>query len=90
MHSALDLLRKEAQSYTPKVPLEAVDDANGGIMEADSAGSLPRNWQQASNYRRSLSWNNEQQWKNVKGLRDELRSDRPGSSIYQVHVSRNF
>lgn len=59
MPSTLDLLRREAQSYTPKVAMEAVDDANGGIMEADSAGSLPRNRQQASNYRRSLSGSNE-------------------------------
>ena len=59
MPSTLDLLRREAQSCTPKVAVEAVDDANGGIMEADSAGSLPRNRQQASNYRRSLSGSNE-------------------------------
>lgn len=59
MPSTLDLLRKEAQSYTPKVAVEVVDDANGGIMEADSAGSLPRNRQQASNYRRTVSGSNE-------------------------------
>ena len=39
MPSTLDLLRREAQSYMPKVAMEAVDDANGGIMDADSAGS---------------------------------------------------
>ena len=72
MPSTLDLLRKEAQSYTPKVAVEVVDDANGGILGADSAGSLPRNRQQASNYRRSLSGSNERRRKNVKGLRDEL------------------
>ena len=59
MPSTLDLLRKEAQSYTPKIAVEVVDDANGGIMEADSAGSLPRNRQQASNYRRTVSGSNE-------------------------------
>ena len=72
MPSTLDLLRKEAQSYMPKVAVEAVDDANGGMMEADSTGSLPRNWQQVSNYKISLSGSNEQRRKNVKGLRDKL------------------
>lgn len=72
MPSTLDLLRKEAQSNTPKVVVEVVDDANSGIMEADSAGSLPRNRQQASNYRRTVSGSNERRRKNVKGLRDEL------------------
>jgi len=51
---------------------EVVDDVKGGIMEADSAGSLPRNRQQVSNLRQSVTGNNERRRKNVKGTRDEL------------------
>ena len=52
--------------------MEVVDETNGCIMEADSDVSLPRNRQQASNYRRSVSESNERRRKNVKDLRDEL------------------
>lgn len=72
MPSTLDMLKSEAQSCTPKIAVEVVDDVKGGIMEADSAGSLPRNRQQVSNLRRSVTGNNERRRKNVKGTRDEL------------------
>ncbi|KAK3735986.1 hypothetical protein QZH41_006319 [Actinostola sp. cb2023] len=52
--------------------LEAVDNAMGGIMEAESAGSLPRNRQQVSNLRRMVTGNTERRRKNTNGVRDEL------------------
>lgn len=68
MPSTLSMLKDEAQSCTPKIAVEAVDDVKGGIMEAESAGSLPRNRQQVSNLRRSMTVNNEERRKNVKGI----------------------
>ena len=55
MPSKIAMLKDEVQNYTPKIAIEIVDDANGGVMEARSAGSLPRNRQQVSNLGRSAT-----------------------------------
>ncbi len=41
-------------------------------MEGESAGSLPRNRQQVSNFKRTLAENKESRKRNVQGTRDEL------------------
>ena len=69
----MDMIKNEAQTATPKIALEAVDNAKGGIMNAESAGSLPRNRQQISNIRRMVTaGNTERRRRNTSGARDEL------------------
>lgn len=45
-------LKKVSRSLTPKFAVKEVTTAVGGLLEATSAGSLPRNRQQASDMRR--------------------------------------
>lgn len=52
--STLHHLQKVSSNSTPKYAIQETTAAVGGLMEAKSAGSLPRNQQQASNIRRRL------------------------------------
>lgn len=69
--STLTMLKEESKLSTPKIAVEIVDSCKGGIMEAEFAGSLPRNRQQVSNLRRTVN-ESERRRKNVHGTRDEL------------------
>ena len=68
----MSLIKDSAKTCSPKIAIEIVDNANGGIMEGESASSLPRNRQQVSNFRRALAENKESRKRNVQGTRDEL------------------
>ena len=53
MTSVMSKLRGEAKQKTPKRALQFVYNEVGGVIEASSAGSLPRNRQQAKDMRRN-------------------------------------
>jgi hypothetical protein len=48
-------LKKESQTKTPKLALQFVSQEAGGIMEATSAGALPRGRQQIKDARRQVT-----------------------------------
>ena len=52
MPSVMCKLKQEAKKNTPKRVLQFVSEASGGIMEATSAGALPRGRQQIKDARR--------------------------------------
>lgn len=70
--STMTLLKEESEKLTPKLAVEAVDAVNGGIMEVEAAGSLPRNRAQVSNMRRRNVIENEKRRKNTNAKKDEL------------------
>ena len=69
--STLAALKKRAVTCTPKETVNAIYTAEGGILEANSLGSLPRNREQVANLRRSLSGNSVPLY-SKKGLKDPL------------------
>lgn len=57
MPSVMCKLKEEAKGNTPKRALQFVSNEAGGIMDATSAGALPRNRQQVKDMRRQITSN---------------------------------
>ena len=68
--STMKALKEEAQIYPPKQAVNVVYEEKGGMMGAKSLGELPRNRDQVSNIRRSISSN--LPICSSKGVRDPL------------------
>jgi hypothetical protein len=53
--STLSAIKDYGKDHAPKETITAIYTAEGGIIEANSVGKLPRNRQQVSNYRRGAT-----------------------------------
>ena len=69
--STIKALKEEAQNCPPKEAVHAVYEGKGGMMGASCLGELPRNRDQVSNMRRTITNSKPAMYSN-KSLRDPL------------------